>query len=705
VSVKPWLAGLAFAAGAFATPTASGSADNPFFDEWKTPFGVPPFDAIRTEHYMPAIREGVTRHTQEVEAIAANPAPATFANTVEALERSGAFLTRASNVFDVLNESMTDDAMQAVAAEKAPLLSGHRDDILLNEKLFARIRTVWENRAGANLAPEQARLLERTYKDFVRGGAALDADKKAQLRKVNEELALLTLKYGNNVLAETNGFKLVIDSEADLAGLPPMVVAAAAEAAKARDLPGKWVFTPHKPSLIPFLEYSTRRDLREKMFRSYTERGNYDNEFDNKAIASRLAALRVTRANLLGFPSHAAFVLDDAMAKTPERVLDFLNRLWTPALEVSKQEAAQYQAMLWKDVPQAKLEPWDWFYYARQVRKEKYALDDEELRPYFKLENVIDGAFGVATKLWGIRFVDRPNLPKYHPDVRVFEVTEKDGQTIGILYVDYFPRESKRGGAWMNNLREQSIAKGTRIVPVITNNGNFTKPAAGKPSLLSLEEVGTLFHEFGHALHGLLSNCTYERLAGTNVATDFVELPSQIMENWATDPEVLPTYAKHFETGKPIPAELVQRIKNAELFNQGFATVEYLAASLLDLDYHLLTEAKGPRVPAFEAASMHKIHLIDEIVPRYRSTYFNHIFSGGYAAGYYAYIWSEVLDCDAYEAFKEKGIFDRATALSFRRNILEPFGTEDPMAQYVRFRGAEPKIEPLLRKRGLDAER
>jgi peptidyl-dipeptidase Dcp len=702
VRVPRWSVGLAIAAGTLATSVMAGTADNPFFDEWKTPFGVPPFAAIHTEHYVPAIRAGIERHNQEIDAIVANPDAPTFANTVEALERSGAFLTRVNNVFDVLNESMTDDAMQAVAAEKAPLLSSHRDDILMNEKLFARIRAVWEARATTPQAPEPARLLERTWKNFVRGGAALDPEKKVQLRKVNEELALLTLKFGNNVLAETNGFTMVLDDQADLAGLPPMVLAAAADAAKERDLPGKWVFTTHKPSLIPFLEYSSRRDLREKMFRAYTERGNHDTEFDNKAIASRIAALRVTRANLLGFPSYAAYALDDAMAKTPERVLGLLNRLWTPAQEVAKREAAQYQALVQQQGQSFQLEPWDWFYYARQIRKKKYALDDEELRPYFKLENVIDGAFGVATKLYGIRFVERQDLPKYHPDVRAFEVTEKDGRTLGVLYVDYFPRASKRGGAWMNNLREESIADGKRIVPVITNNGNFTKPAAGKPSLLSLEEVQTLFHEFGHALHGLLTNCTYEHLAGTNVATDFVELPSQIMENWATDPAVLPTYAKHYATGKPIPKDLVTRIKNAEQFNQGFATVEYLAASLLDLDYHTLTAPHGPSVPAFETQSMAAIQLIPEIVPRYRTTYFNHIFSGDqYAAGYYSYIWAEVLDADAFEAFKERGLFDPQTALAFRKNILERGGTAEPMELYKLFRGAEPHVEPLLRRGGL----
>ncbi len=676
--------------------------DNPFYAEFATPFGVPPFAQIKTEHYLPAFKEAIARHDREIAAIAESGEAPTFANSVVALEHSGALLGRVRAVFDVLNESLTSDAMQQIAQEVSPLRTKHADDVLLNERLFQRIRTLWETRAQLGLKPEDARLLERTYKDFVRNGAALEGAKKERLRKVNAELALLTLRFGNNVLAENNAFALVLERDGDLAGLPPGLIEGAAATAKSRDLAGKWVFTIDRPSVFPFLQYSSRRDLREQIFRAYIEKGNHDDEYDNKAVASRIAALRVERANLLGFPTHAAWVLDDAMAKTPEKTLEFLRRLWPPALSVAKREAAEYQALLAKDLPGAALEPWDWFYYATKVQKAKYDLDDEALRPYFKLEHVIDGAFGVATKLWGIRFVERQDVPKYHPDVRVFEVTEKDGTHLGILYVDYFPRASKRGGAWMNTFRDQSIEDGKRIAPIVTNNGNFTKPTPGKPSLLTLEEVRTLFHEFGHSLHALLSNSTYERLSGTNVATDFVELPSQIMENWATAPEVLPLYAKHFQTGQPMPAELIARIKKAELFDQGFQTVEYLAASFLDLDYHLLTTARGPSIPAFEKHSLEALGLIHEIVPRYRTTYFNHIFSSAdYAAGYYSYIWAEVLDADAFEAFKEKGVFDQATAEAYRRNILERGGTEEPMELYKRFRGAEPKVEPLLKRRGL----
>jgi peptidyl-dipeptidase Dcp len=688
---------------AFALVAATASAgENPLLGEFATPFGVPPFDQIRTEHYLPAFRAGIEANRKEIEAIVANPEPATFANTVEALERSGKTLGQVRSVFYVLSESMTSDAMQEVANAAAPMMARYRDDVLLDDRLFQRIRTVWEQREKLGLPPEQAKLLEKTFKSFVRGGAGLPAEKKDRLRKVNEELSLLFVRFGDNVLAENNSFQLVLGTPEELAGIPAGVLAAAAEAAKEKGLAGKWLFTLDKPSLVPFLQYSSRRDLREKMFRGYVTRGDHDDEHDNKAIASRISALRADRAKLLGFESNAAFALDEAMAKTPDKVYEFLRKLWPPAVARAKAEAAEYQEMIRKEGGDFRLEPWDWFYYANKVLKERYALDDELLRPYFKLENVIDGAFGVATKLYGIKFIPRTDVPKYHEDVRVYEVTEADGRPVGVLYVDYFPRPTKRGGAWMNSFRDQSIVNGKRIVPIISNNGNFTKPTADTPSLLTLDEVSTLFHEFGHALHGLLSNSTYEKIGGTSVATDFVELPSQIMENWATHPDVLKLYAKHYKTGKPIPQELIDRIRKAELFDQGFRTVEYLAASFLDMDWNTLREAKGPSVPAFEKGSMERIGIIPEIVSRYRTTYFAHIFSSDeYAAGYYSYVWAEVLDADAFEAFKEKGIFDRKTAESFRKNILERGGTEDPMVLYRRFRGAEPKVEPLLRRRGL----
>ncbi|UCC40161.1 MAG: M3 family metallopeptidase [Candidatus Aminicenantes bacterium] len=679
----------------------SKKVDNPFFNEFDTPFNVPPFDEINEEHYLPAFKEAMKQQQQEIAVIVDNSNPPTFENILEALEESGALLRKVSSVFGVLNSSMTNERMQEIAKEAAPLRSKHRDDIRLNEKLFQRIKAVYDQKDELDLTLEQNTLLEKYYKDFVRGGANLDEEKKTKLRGINQELSLLTLKFGENILKENNRFEMVIEEEEDLAGLPQAVISGAVEAAEERDHKSKWVFTLHKPSMIPFLQYSERRELREKIFKGYINRGNNNDELDNKAILSKIAALRVERANLLGYKSHADFILENNMAKKPENVYNLLYQLWKPALKIAKNEAKELQAMIHKEGKDFKLQPWDWWHYAEKLKKAKYELEEEILRQYFKLENVRDGAFYVANKLFGLQFIERDDIPKYHEDVRVFEVKEADGSHVGILYTDYFPRASKRGGAWMNSFRKQYRLDGKEVHPVITNNGNFSKPTGGKPALISIEEVSTLFHEFGHALHGLLSNCTYNRLSGTSVPRDFVELPSQIMENWVTEPEVLRVYAKHYETGEVIPQELVDKIKKAGHFNQGFATVEYLAASFLDMDWHTLIEAKELDPIEFENESLEKIGLIPEIVVRYRSPYFSHVFSGGYSSGYYSYIWAEVLDADAFEAFKETSLFDQKTALSFRKNILEVGGKEDPMILYKRFRGADPKVEPLLKKRGL----
>ena len=677
------------------------SQQNPFFGEFDTPFGVPPFERIKLEHYVPGFDAGMKQQMVQIDAIVQNAEPATFVNTIEAMERSGELLTRVSNVFFGLNSALTSDTMQAMAQEIAPKLSKHGDDILMNEKLFQRVKAVYEKRDGLNLTTEQKRLLEETYKGFVRNGANLDKEKQATLRQINEELSVLTLKFGENILKENNRFEMVIENKADLAGLPDNVVTAAAEAAKERGHEGKWVFTLHKPSMIPFLQYSSKRELREKIFKAYDHRGDNNDELDNKGFLTDIARLRMERAQLLGYPTHADYVLAENMAKTPAKVYEFLNRVWTPGLNRAKAEAAEMQKMINDEGQNFKLEAWDWWYYAEKVKKAKYDLDEEMLRPYFELENVRQGAFSVASKLYGITFQEVSGVPKYHEDVRVFEVKEADGTHIGLLYVDYFPRESKEGGAWMGAYRDETMKAGKRIPPVIVNCGNFSKPTADTPALLSWDEVTTLFHEFGHALHGLLSNCTYESLSGTNVATDFVELPSQIMENWASEPEVLKDYAKHYKTGEPMPDDLIEKIRNARLFNQGFATTEYLAACFLDMDWYMLTDAKTIDPIAFENKSLSKIGLIPEIVSRYRSPYFNHIFGDGYSAGYYSYIWAEVLDADAFQAFKENGLFDRKTAQAFRDNILAAGNTEDPMTLYKRFRGAEPKIDPLLERRGL----
>jgi peptidyl-dipeptidase Dcp len=674
---------------------------NPFFEEWETPFGVPPFEQIKEEHYMPAFKEGMKQQKLEIETIVNNSDPPSFENTVAAFNLSGNLLTKVKNVFNNLTSAHTNAELQKIEAEVKPLLAKHNDDINLNENLFRRIKPVYDQRDSLNLNPEQSMLLEKTYKEFVRGGANLDNEKKSRFREINEELSVLSVKFDKNVLDETNAFELVIEKKEDLAGLPQSVITAASEAAREQGHEGKWVITLHKPSFIPFLQYSQNRSLRERVFKAFANLCNNDNEFDNKRIVSRIAALRAERAQLLGYKTHADFILEENMAKSADEVYAFLEQIWKPALAKAKEEAQELQAMIHKEGNDFKLQPWDWWFYAEKVKKAKYDLDDSTLRPYFKLENVRQGAFQVASKLWGITFHELEGMPKYHQDVNVVEVRDADGSHIGILYVDYFPRASKQGGAWMNAYRKQCHRNGKDIRPVIVNVGNFTKPTADTPSLISFDHALTLFHEFGHALHGLLSDCTYEKLSGTDVPRDFVELPSQIMENWASAPEVIKSYARHYETEEPIPDELLEKIKKSSHFNQGLATVEYLASSFLDMDWHTLAEAMEMDCTEFESTSMEKIGLIPEIIPRWRSTYFGHIFAGGYSSGYYSYIWAEVLDSDAFEAFKETSLFDKKTAQSFRENILERGGTEDPMILYLRFRGAKPQIEPLLKKRGL----
>lgn len=682
-------------------PAEQTEGENPFFTEFDTLYGVPPFDKIKEEHYVPAFKEGIKREKGEIDAIANNSEAPTFGNTIEALEGTGDLLRGVSNTFGVLNSSMTNDKMQAIAEEMAPLRSKHRDDIRLNAKLFERIKAVTKQKEDLDLTVEQSMLLDKYYKDFVRGGANLEEDKKARFREINEELSLLSIKFGQNVLKETNRFEMVIANEEDLAGLPEAVISAAAETASEQGHEGKWVFTIHKPSMIPFLQYSEKRELREKIFKAYINKGNHNDELDNKANLVKIAALRVERANLLGYKTHAHYVLENNMAKVPENVYGLLDQLWKPALRMAKKEAKELQAMIDKEGKDFKLETWDWWHYTEKLKKAKYDLDEEMLKPYFELNNVREGAFYVANKLYGLQFVERDDIPKYHEDVKIFEVKEADGSHVGILYTDYYPRASKRGGAWMNSFQKQSRLGGVDVYPIITNNGNFSKPTGDIPALISSENVGTLFHEFGHALHGLLSDSTYNRLSGTSVPRDFVELPSQIMENWVFEPEVLKVYAKHYKTGEVIPQELIDKLEKTGTFNQGFITVEYLAASYLDMDWHTLEKSELQDVDKFEAESMAHIGLIPEIVVRYKSPYFNHVFSGGYSSGYYSYIWAEVLDTDAFEAFKETSLFDQEVATAFRENVLARGGTEDPMTLYVRFRGAEPSVEPLLKKRGL----
>lgn len=675
---------------------------NPLLTEFDTPFNAPPFEKIKVEHYEPAFLEAMSQQKKAIEAIVNNPEEPTFENTIIELEYSGELLTKISNVFYPLTLANTNPEMQEVAQKMAPIFSRHGDDINLNPELFKRIKTIYERKDELNLNPEQQMLLKKIYNGFVRGGANLEADKQARFREINEKLSQLTLKFGDNVLAETNNYQMVIDNEEDLAGLPEGLKTAAAEVAKNAGLEGKWVFTLHNPSWIPFLQYSENRELREKLFRAYFMRGNNGNEFDNKTIIEEIVPLRLERAQLLGYSSHAAFVLEENMSKNPANVNEFLAGLWEPALKRAKSEAYDMQKMIDAEKKDFRLASWDWWNYAEKVRKEKYDLDENMLKPYFSLEGVKKGIFLLTEKLYGLQYEKLSNVPVYHSEVDVYEVKEADGKHIGLLYMDFHPRESKRGGAWMTEYRGQHITKeGEYVTPIITIVCNFTRPTGDTPALLSLDEAQTFFHEFGHALHGLLANTTYPRLAGTNVSRDFVELPSQIMENWSTDPEFLKMYATHYQTGEAIPDELIKKMKESGNFNQGFETTEYLAAAILDMKYHTLESIDKIDVLEFEKNAMDEIGLIEEIIPRYRSTYFQHIFSGGYSSGYYSYIWSGLLDADAYEAFKETGnIFDQETAKKFR-HVLEMGGTVEPDELYRSFRGKDPNPEALLRQRGL----
>lgn len=678
---------------------------NPLLADWDTPHGVPPFERIRAEHYLPALREGMRRERAEIEAIVANSEPPTFANTVEALERAGSSLERTARVFYAVNSAHSDEVIRQTAKTIAPELSAHDDDILLNPALFERIDGLWQAREGLELDAEALRLLEETHKEFVLAGAALDDEARARLREINSRLAVLEEDFQQNVLEETNRFELLVTDRADLGALPASLVASAEAEAERRghDCEACWVFTLQRPSIEPFLEYSPNRELRKQIFMGYALRGDRGNEADNNAIVTEMVALRAERARLLGFDNHAASVLVDRMAQTPERVYELLDEVWEPALAMAKRERDALTAMLRADGIEGELEPWDWRYYTEKLRKQRYDFDEQALRPWFEFSAVRSAAFELAGRLFGLTFEQRPDLPRWHPDQQVFEVFDADGSHLAILYMDWFARESKRGGAWMNALRQQSDMDGF-VTPVVTNNFNFPAPAPGQPALLRYSEAETLLHEFGHALHGMLSEVRYPSLAGTSTARDFVELPSQVMENWLGEPEMLKTF-RHYETGEPLPDELIRKIQATAKFNQGFRTVEYMAASYLDMAYHMLEPGAEVVPEQFERAEMERIGLIDDIIPRYRSTYFRHIFSSSYSAGYYSYLWSEVMDADIFQAFREQGLFDRETATAFREEILSKGGTRPGLELFRAFRGRDPVIEPLLERRGLLPER
>lgn len=669
---------------------------NPFFTEFQTPNGVPPFDKIKLEHYEPAFLKGIEEQNANIQAIINNTEASTFDNVIVALDNSSPILDRTRGVFYNMTEAETTDELTALSMKLAPVLSEHDDNISLNQDLFKKVNAVYQQKDSLDLTIEQQRLLDKVYKDFIRSGANLSIDKQNRLREINKQLSTLGITFSNNILNENNEFKLFVDKKEDLAGLPEWCRQSAAEEAKANGQEGKWLFTLHNASRLPFLQYSANRPLREKIYKAYISRGNNNDKNDNKKIITDIISLRLEKAQLLGFDCYSNFVLDNTMAKNSTTVMDFLNNLWRHALPKAKAEATELQKLMDKENKGEKLEAWDWWYYTEKLRKEKYDLEEDEIKPYFKLENVREGAFAVANKLYGITLKKLNDIPVYHPDVEVFEVKDADGSQLGIFYVDYFPRPGKSGGAWMDNYRQQQ----ENIRPLVCNVASFTKPIGDTPSLLTIDEVETLFHEFGHALHGLLTQCKYKGTSGTSVARDFVELPSQINEHWATEPEVLKMYAKHYKTGETIPDSLIEKILKQKTFNQGFMTTELLAAAILDMNLHNLTDIKGIDVVAYEKEAMNQLGLISEIAPRYRTTYFNHII-GGYAAGYYSYLWANVLDNDAFEAFKEHGIFDKKTADLFRHNVLAKGDSEDPMTLYKNFRGAEPQLEPMLKNRGM----
>ena len=688
-------------AAAIVCGSAMAKGGNPFLGKYTTPYGIPPFEQIKVEHYKPAFVKGMEEHKKEIDAIVNNKKPATFENTIAALDRCGELLNKVASVFYGQNSACTSDERQAVSREISPLLSQHSDDITMNAALFKRVKYVYDHQSEEKLDKEQKKLLEETYKSFVRSGANLSADKQEQLRKLNQEISMLQLTFGQNMLAETNAFQLVIDNKDDLAGLPQNLIASAAEVAKERGLDGKWVFTLHNPSVMPFLQYSDRRELRERMYKGYISRGCQGGKNDSREVVKKLVKARLEKARLMGYEDYASMALDNRMAKTPEAVYELLDQVWKPALAKAKEELADIQEEMKKDGRDFTAEGWDWRYYADRAKRAKYAFDENELRPYLKLENVRDGLFYCANKLYGITLTPIKNVPLPHPEAQAFEVKDAAGKHIAVLFMDFFPRASKRGGAWCGTYRDQTYEKGKKITPIVTIVCNFTKPAAGEPALLTADEASTMFHEFGQALHQFFQDVHYQGIS--NVPRDFVELPSQFNEHWCFAPEVLKVYAKHYKTGEIMPQALVEKMERSQKYGQGFATVEYVAASLLDMDWHVLKSVPDDLdVEDFERQTLVKRGLLSQIPPRYRTTYFNHTMGGGYTAGYYSYMWAEVLEADGFEAFKETGdIFNQDVANRFRTYVLTPGGINDAMDMYVNFRGKKPDTKPLLRNRGL----
>lgn len=674
---------------------------NPFLADYTTPFEIPPFEQIKYEHYLPAFKEGIAQQNAEIDSIIANPETPDFQNTILALDNSGQLLNKVAYVFFALSESDNTPEMQKLNPEISALYTAHSDNMGMNEALFNRIKSVYDRKDSLNLNTAQTKLLEKYYKNFVRSGALLDAEKKEELKAINLELSDAFIVYNENVLKGTNAWELVVENKDELAGLPEGTIATAAEEAKARGKEGKWIFTLHAPSRLAVLTYADNRDLREKMWKGYTSLAS-EGEYNNDSIINVIIKLRTKKANMLGFDCFADYAIDNVMAKTTKNAEDLLYKIWAPAVAKVKEEVADMQAYIKSEGNDFKVAPWDYYYYAEKVKAQKFNISEDQVRPYFKLENVVEGIFYVANKLYGVTFTEMKDAPKYNPEVTVYEVKDDKGEHLAVFMTDYFPRATKRQGAWMSEFKGACNYDSINERPVVYNVGNFTRPSGDVPALLTLDEVETTFHEFGHGLHGMLTRASYRGQAGTNVDRDLVELPSQINEHWAFEPEVLAVYAKHYQTGEVIPTELVEKLNASAKFNQGFATTELAGAALLDIEWHKLNDGKDVNVAEFEANVAKKLGLPEELTFRYRSTYFKHIFgSDGYAAGYYTYLWAEVLDTDGFELFKEKGIFDKATADAFRTNILEMGGSDDPMKLYKQFRGQEPNPDALLRNRGL----
>jgi len=677
------------------------SQTNPLLQKWETPYGTPPLDKIKSEDYLPAFKYAIEKHKKEIQEIAENKEKPSFKNTIEALEKSGKQLHKISGIFFAVKAANTDKVLDETSKIIMPELSTHGDEINMNKALFERVNAVYQNRNKLNLNTEQEKLLDNTYKNFVRSGINLPETKQKRLKEVNKKLAGLQQKFNDNLLAETNAFELYVTDEKDLGDMPDNVKQAAREEAEKRGHKTGWVFTLQRPSFYPFMDYSPNRELREKIFQGYANRGNNNNEHDNKKVLEEMAQLRAEKAHLLGYDNYAQYVLEDNMAKKPENVYDLMNKVWPKTMEKAKADRDLFAKMMKDEGIKDKFRASDWRYYVRKVREKKYNFDENATKPYFEVNAVRKGAFSLANKLFGLNFKELKNIPTWHKDQQVFEVTDDQGKHIGVIYMDFFARPSKKGGAWMNEIRMQSNMDNQYITPIVTTNFNFPAPTKDTPSLLSFSQAQTVFHEFGHALHGLLSNVTYPSLSGTNVPRDFVEFPSQVMENWMSEPEMLKEYAKHYKTGKVIPAEMIDKMNKANAFNEGFRSGEYTAAAYLDMDWHTINDTLPRKTLDFENQSMKKIGLIKEIIPRYRSTYFAHIFGGGYASGYYSYLWSEVLDADAFNAFKESGdVFNPELAKRYKK-MLSQGGSKDGMELYKEFRGKEPSIEPLLKRKGL----